>query len=78
MVQVSNTFAEPTLCPTTAPCWRLNAPGFIIDPGVAPFLPELVPPTNIVVRSSKGGIAQVADAAIRLISCVSTVKFTCP
>ena len=35
MVLLSNTLAEPTLCPTAAPCWNLNAPGFIIDPGGA-------------------------------------------
>ena len=78
MVLTSNTLAEPTLCPTAAPCWSLNAPGFIIDPGVAPFLPSLVPPTSIVVRSSKGGISQVMDAAIRQLACVSTKQFACP
>jgi hypothetical protein len=75
---VSNTLAEPRQCPTSAPCWSLSAPGFIVDPGVAPFLPELVPPTSIVVRSSKGGTATVAEGAIRLIGCQSTTKFTCP
>ncbi len=78
LVQVSNSAAEPTRCPSSAPCWNLSAPGFIIDPGVAPFLPSLVAPTSIVVRSSKGGTASVIDAAIRQIACVSTVKFTCP
>ena len=74
---VSNTFAEPGTCPTAAPCWSLSAPGFIIDPGVAPFLPELVPPTTITVRSSKGGSATISDAAIRLIGCQATKRFTC-
>ncbi len=78
MTLLSNTLSEPTLCPTAAPCWSLNAPGFIIDPGVAPFLPTLVPPTSIVVRSSKGGIASVADAAIGQLACVSSKQFTCP
>ena len=75
---VSNTPAEPGLCPSIAPCWNLSAPGFIIDPGVPPFPPSLVPPTSIVVRSSRGGVASVTDAAIRQIACVSTTKFTCP
>jgi len=75
---VWNSFAEPAACPGTGPCWRLSAPGFIIDPAVAPFVPELVPPTNIVIRSSLGGTASVSDAAIRLIGCQSTRKFTCP
>jgi hypothetical protein len=78
MVLSYNSVAEPTNCPTAAPCWKLSAPGFIIDPGVAPFLPELVPPTNISVRSSLGGTASISDTAIRLISCVSTKKYTCP
>ena len=78
MVLAYNSIAEPTNCPTAAPCWKLSAPGFIIDPGVAPFVPELVPPTNITVRSSLGGTASISDSAIRLISCVSTKKFTCP
>ena len=74
---VSNTLAEPGTCPTAAPCWSLSAPGFIIDPGVAPFLPELVPPSTITVRSSKGGAATISDAAIRLIGCQTTKRFTC-
>jgi hypothetical protein len=78
MVQVTNSVADPRVCPTSNPCWQLAATGFIIDPGVAPFLPEFVPPTEIVVRSSKGGIATVADTAIRQITCQSTTKFTCP
>ena len=78
LVQVTNTPADPATCPSTAPCWNLSAPGFIIDPGVAPFPPSLVPPTNILVRSSRGGSASIADAAIKQISCVSTLKFTCP
>ena len=78
LVQVSNTPAEPLLCPTSAPCWNLSAPGFIIDPGVPPFPPSLVPPTTIVVRSSRGGTVTVSDAQIRQIACVSTTKFTCP
>lgn len=78
LVQVSNSLAEPTLCPSSAPCWNLSAPGFIVDPGVAPFLPELVPPTLIEVRSSKGGTASVAEGAIRLIACQATTKFNCP
>ena len=73
-----NSVAEPTACPGASPCWRLSAPGFLIDPAVAPFVPELVPPTNIVIRSSLGGTASVSDAAIRLIGCQSTRKFTCP
>ena len=77
LVQVSNTPTDPGTCPTSAPCWNLSAPGFIIDPGVAPFPPSLVPPTTIVVRSSRGGSATVTDAAIRQIACVSTLKFTC-
>ena len=78
MIQVTNSFADPALCPTSNPCWQLSAPGFIIDPGVAPFLPEFVPPTEIVVRSSKGGTATVTDAGIRQITCISTKNFTCP
>jgi hypothetical protein len=78
LVPISNTPAEPALCPTAAPCWNLSAPGFIIDPGVAPFPASLVPPTSIVVRSSRGGTATVVDGAIRQITCVSTTKFTCP
>ena len=78
MVQVTNSVADPRVCPTSNPCWELAATGFIIDPGVAPFLPEFVPPTEIVVRSSKGGIATVTDTAIRQITCQSTTKFTCP
>jgi hypothetical protein len=73
-----NSLAEPGVCPGTAPCWRLSAPGFIIDPGVEPFVPELVPPTNIVVRSSLGGTTSISDGSIRLIGCQSTRKFTCP
>jgi hypothetical protein len=78
MMQVTNTLADPALCPTSAPCWNLSAPGFIIDPGVAPFPPSLVPPTSIVLRSSRGGTASIVDAAIRQIACVSTLKFSCP
>jgi hypothetical protein len=78
MIQVTNTVADPALCPTKNPCWQLSAPGFIIDPGVAPFLPEFVPPTEIVVRSSKGGTATVTDAGIRQLTCLSTKTFTCP
>jgi hypothetical protein len=78
MVQVTNSVAAPGVCPTSNPCWQLAATGFIIDPGVAPFVPEFVPPTEIVVRSSKGGIATVTDAAIRQIVCQSTKTFTCP
>ncbi len=73
-----NSLAEPGACPGTSPCWTLSAPGFMIDPGVAPFVPELVPPTNIVVRSSLGGTASVSDGAIRLTGCQSTRKFICP
>jgi hypothetical protein len=78
LVQLANTAAEPTLCPTSAPCWNLSAPGFIIDPGFGPFPPSLVPPTTIVVRSSRGGTATVTGTAIKQIACVSTLKFTCP
>ena len=78
LVLAYNSVVEPTNCPTAAPCWKLSAPGFIIDPGVAPFVPELVPPTTISVRSSLGGTASISDSAIRLISCVSTKKYTCP
>jgi hypothetical protein len=78
LTQVSNSLAEPRQCPTAAPCWSLSAPGFIVDPGVAPFLPELVPPTTIVVRSSKGGTSTVSKGAIRLIACQSTTKYNCP
>ncbi len=78
MVQVMNSVAEPTVCPTSNPCWKLNATGFIMDPGVTPFLPEFVPPTEIVVRSSKGGTATVIGAAIRQVACQSTKKFVCP
>jgi hypothetical protein len=78
MTLAFNSLAEPTNCPTAAPCWKLSAPGFIIDPMTPPFAPELVPPTNITVRSSLGGTVSIADSQIRLISCVSTKKFTCP
>jgi hypothetical protein len=77
MVLVSNT-AGGIVCPTSAPCWNLSAPGFIIDPGIGPFPPSLVPPTSIVVRSSRGGTASIVDAAIKQVACVATKRLVCP
>jgi len=78
MVLTSNAAGAGIVCPTADPCWSLNAPGFITDPGFGPFPPSQVPPTNITVHSSRGGIASVADAAITQLACVSTKKLTCP
>ncbi|HXE49609.1 MAG TPA: hypothetical protein VN663_14615 [Ramlibacter sp.] len=77
MVQTSNTPTAPTTCPTAAPCWMLLAPGFIVDPtGVyGSGVPLLVPPTQITVHSSLGGIN--STSAITFIGCVSTKRVTC-
>ena len=67
MVLVSNSPSTPGVCPTTAPCWQLLAPGYIIDPfgQNANGIPTLVPPTTISVRSSLGGTATTSTITSR-------------
>ena len=64
------------MCPTSAPCWQLIAPGFIVDPaGSGTGTPTLVPPTTITVRSSLGGTA--TTNAITVLNCIPTRRLTC-
>ena len=77
MVLMSNTPSAPATCPTAAPCWVLNAPGYIVDPtGVyGSGVPILVPPTQISIHSSLGGTA--STTSITFIGCVATKKVIC-
>jgi hypothetical protein len=79
MVQVSNSLLRggATVCPNTAPCWQLSAPGYIVYPGGqnGNGIPTLVPPTGVSVRSSLGGTA--LTNTILLLPCRPTVRVTC-
>jgi hypothetical protein len=77
MVLVANSPASPTVCPTTAPCWQLLAPGYIVyPPGQnGNGIPTLVPPTLITVRSSLGGTAITGTIVVR--NCVPGRRVTC-
>ena len=71
MVLVSNSMARgaATICPTSDPCWQLDAPGYIVyAPGQNNNgIPTMVAPTSISVRSSLGGTA--FTSAIRTLAC---------
>ena len=76
MVLAGNTPAAPVVCPTSAPCWQLIAPGFIVDPnGNGTGFPTLVPPTQIRIRSSLGG--GITTNAIVVLDCIPTRRLTC-
>jgi hypothetical protein len=76
LVLAGNTPAAPAVCPTQDPCWQLIAPGFIVDPsGNGTGFPTLVPPTEIVIRSSLGGA--IATNAITALDCIPTRRLTC-
>lgn len=77
MVLAANSPATPAVCPTAAPCWQLIAPGYIVDPtGISGNgVPTLVPPTQITVHSSLGGIATTSNIVIR--ACIPGKRQAC-